>query len=143
MVWCLSNLHVSGVSLLQILSSVLEPAGRLLGMDGVILLSFILGFPANELVLPLMLMIYQEQLVLTELQGFETVKQILMQNGWTLWTAASVLIFTLFHWPCSTTVLTIWKETRSVRWTALGIIVPTCAGILLCALLGMLRLFLA
>jgi len=139
-VWCLSNLQINGVSLLQHFSSVLDPAGRLLGMDGVILLAFILGFPANELVLPMILMIYQQHSVLMELQGLETVRQILLQNGWTLWTALSVVVFLLFHWPCSTTVLTIWKETHSVRWTSLGVLLPTGAGIVLCLLIRIIRL---
>ena len=139
-VWCLSHLYVNDVSVFQYLSLILNPSGRLLGLDGAILLAFILSFPANELVLPMILMIYQEHSVLMELQGFETVRQILMQNGWTLWTAAAVAVFLLFHWPCSTTVLTIWKETRSFRWTFLGVILPACVGVSMCLFLRFISL---
>jgi len=140
-VWCLNRITIHSAPLMQLLSSALDPAGKLLGMDGVMILAFVLGFPANEIVLPIALMLYQQSGMLMELEGFESVRSILVQNGWNLWTAASALVFTLFHWPCSTTTLTIYKETHSLRWTLLGILLPTAAGVLLCMLINFFSLF--
>lgn len=139
-VWILMHAKVNDISIIQHLCSFLNPAGLLLCMDGVILAAFFLGFPANEIVLPLMLMIYQNNGILEELQELQTIHGILQQNGWTLWTVTAVLIFTLFHWPCSTTTITIYKETRSPKWTALGIALPVCVGAALCLLLSLLKM---
>ena len=103
-------------------------------MDGVILLAFILGFPANEIVLPIMLMTYLCQGTLVETQGLDSLRALLVANGWTLKTAVCVALFSLFHWPCSTTTLTVYKETRSLKWTAVAVLLPTLAGAVLCAL---------
>lgn len=132
LVWCLAHWQIQGESFLQFLSGFLNPLGLFLGMDGVILLAFILGFPANEIVLPLMLMIYLDNRVLMELHGFETLHTVLLENGWTVWTAIRVALFSLFHWPCSTTTLTIYKETRSASWTLLGFLLPTAVGCVVC-----------
>lgn len=139
LVWCMANAHLSGQSLLSHAAGLLDPLGILLGMDGVILLAFLLGLPANEIVLPIALMMYQQQGVLSQVQGYEQMKAILVQNGWTLFTAASVTLFTLFHWPCATTILTIRKETRSMKWTLLAVLLPTLVGAALCLLLSVLR----
>lgn len=133
-IWLLANLRVGDAQVLRLLADALEPAGRFLGMDGVILLAFILGFPANEIVLPIMLMTYLCQGTLVEAQGLDSLRALLVANGWTLKTAACVALFSLFHWPCSTTTLTVYKETRSLKWTAVAVLLPTLAGAALCAL---------
>lgn len=133
-IWLLANLRVGDTQVLRLLADALEPAGRFLGMDGVILLAFILGFPANEIVLPIMLMTYLCQGTLVETQGLDSLRALLVANGWTLKTAACVALFSLFHWPCSTTTLTVYKETRSLKWTAVAVLLPTLAGVALCAL---------
>lgn len=139
LVWCLAHFQVQGQSLLQLASDWMNPIGYFLGMDGAIFLAFILGFPANEIVLPLVMMIYMDTGVLTEIQGFENLRILFVQNGWTAWTALCVLLFTLFHWPCSTTTITIYKETGSLRWTLLGFCLPMTVGSLLCMLVSFVR----
>ena len=112
-----------------------------MGLDGAILLGFILGIPANEIVLPVILMTYLSQGTLSEAGGSQ-LREILLANGWDTRTAVCMLIFTLFHFPCATTCLTIKKETGSLRWTALGFILPAAAGVLLCmAVNGLFELF--
>ena len=101
-------------------------------MDGVIILSFILSFPANEILIPIMIMIYTSNNVLVDINNMNTLKTILLNNNWTFITAISVLIFTLFHFPCSTTLLTIKKETNSIKWMIISIILPLIIGISLC-----------
>lgn len=137
-IWLLANLRVGDTQLLRLLADTLEPAGRFLGMDGVILLAFILGFPANEIVLPIMLMTYLSQGTLVEVQGLDSLRALLVANGWTLRTAACVALFSLFHWPCSTTTLTVYKETHSLKWTAVAVLLPTLTGVTLCALVSAL-----
>ena len=115
----------------------LSDCPRLMGLDGILLTAFLLGFPANEIVLPIALMLYLSQGNLTELGNTLELKQILLSHGWTLKTALCMLWFTLFHWPCSTTLLTIRKETGSLRWTALAVLLPTLIGILGCMLISL------
>ena len=103
-------------------------------MDGVLLLAFILGFPANEIVLPIAIMTYLSAGSLAELGSTAQLRELLAANGWTWATAGSVILFSLMHWPCSTTCLTIRKETGSWRWTAVAMLAPTAAGMLLCLL---------
>ena len=103
-----------------------------MGLDGVILLAFILGFPANEIVLPIALMAYTAGGTLPELGGVALLRDTLTAHGWTGWTAASAALLCLFHWPCSTTLLTVRRETGSWRWTALAAALPTAVGVLLC-----------
>ena len=133
-IWCLANLSLDGVSLLQHCANALDPFGRILGLDGVILLAFILGFPANEIVLPLTLMGYLSMGTLVETNSLADLATVLLANGWTQTTALCFLLFSLFHWPCSTTCLTIHKETASWRWTAVAFVLPTVFGILLCSM---------
>ncbi|MBQ8751992.1 MAG: ferrous iron transport protein B [Clostridia bacterium] len=135
LIWVLANVSVGNASLLTHAATLLEPAGRLLGLDGAILLAFILGFPANEIVLPLILMIYLAQGNLTDTASLTEIHRILLDNGWTAHTALCTMLFSLFHWPCSTTLLTIRKETGSWRWTALAALLPTALGAGLCILL--------
>ncbi len=132
LIWIAANVTLGGESILLHLAGFLEGPGRLLGMDGVILLAFFLGFPANEIVMPCILMGYLSAGTLTDYQSLTQLQTILTANGWTAATALSVLLFTLFHFPCGTTCLTIWRETKSIRWTILAILLPTAAGILLC-----------
>lgn len=141
LLWLLANVQLDGAPLLMALAGALEPLGRLLGMDGVILLAFILGFPANEIVLPIAVMIYSMGGSLTELGELSTLGPLLAENGWTAVTALCVMLFSLCHWPCSTTLLTIKKETGSAKWTALSALLPTALGALLCmAVNGLARL---
>ncbi len=138
LIWLLANVSVGGKSLLSFCAAFLEPAGRLIGLDGVILLAFILGFPANEIVVPIMIMAYMSKGEILELSGLFELKELLVSNGWTVWTALCAIIFSLFHWPCATTMLTIKKETGKGKWTLLAALIPTAAGILMCLLISTL-----
>lgn len=131
-VWLLANIRPDGVSLLRHCAGFLDPLAQLMGLDGVILIAFILGLPANEIVFPIIVMAYLSQGSLTELGNTDVLHGILQANGWTWITAVSTCLFSLMHWPCSTTLLTIRKETGSVRWMLLAMAIPTLAGILLC-----------
>ena len=130
LIWLLANWN-GGVLLAQ-LSTLLDPLGRAMGLDGVILLAFLLGFPANEIVLPIALMIYTGGGVLVETGSLAELHGILLAHGWTALTALCVMLFSLLHFPCSTTCLTIYHETRSLRWTALAALLPTLCGMALC-----------
>ncbi len=132
--WIMANVTVGELSLLAHGAAFLDPFASLLGMDGIILIAFILGFPANEIVIPIILMGYLSTGGLTELSGLSQMREVLVANGWTAATAVSVLLFFLFHWPCSTTLATVKKETGSWRWTLLAAILPTVIGMLVCAL---------
>lgn len=133
LIWLLANTAVGGQSLLLHISGALDPIGRFLGLDGVILLGFVLGFPANEIVLPIILMTYLAGGTLPVLGGNAEIGAVLLANGWTPLTAVCFILFSLMHWPCSTTVLTVHRETRSLRWTALAVLLPTLLGVLSCA----------
>lgn len=133
--WLVSHIWIQGSTLLVFLGNLLNPIGTLLGMDGVILLAFLLGLPANEIVLPIILMAYTEASLLTETGSLLSLHQILLANGWTSVTAVCTLTFSLFHWPCSTTLITVKKETGSLKWTVLAAIIPTVIGIVLCMLI--------
>lgn len=138
LIWLLANINISGNNLLFYISNFLNPFGRFIGMDGVIILAFILGFPANEIVIPIMLMCYLQNGSIIEYENLYTLKTILVNNGWTITTAICVIIFTLCHFPCSTTCLTIKKETNSWKWTIVSILLPTLIGVLLCFLINIL-----
>lgn len=137
-IWCLANININGGSLLSILSNVLDPLGKLLGMDGVILLAFILAFPANEIVIPIIIMSYMSTGNLVDISNLSTLREVLVSNGWTWVTAVSVMLFSLMHWPCSTTCLTIKKETSSIKWTILSIVIPTFCGVVICLIFNAL-----
>ncbi len=132
-IWLMANCTSGGRSLLYICAEALEPAGRLLGMDGVILLAFILGWPANETVIPIMLMIYLSRGTLSAAPS--DIGQILAAYGWTPVKALCVLVFTVMHWPCSTTLLTIRKETGSIKWTLMAALLPTAFGAAVCTVI--------
>ncbi len=120
------------MSLLAWCAGFLDPFARLLGLDGFILMAFILGFPANEIVVPILIMSYLATGTLTELESLSDLYALLLSHGWTWLTAACTMLFSLMHWPCGTTCLTIRKETGSLKWTLLSLAVPTGAGIVLC-----------
>ena len=137
-IWILANFNVEGVSLLSYLANFLNPFASLIGLDGVILLAFILGFPANEIVIPIMLMTYMSTGHLVEFESLSSLKDLLVANGWTIKTAICTIIFSLCHFPCSTTCLTIKKETNSFKWMILSILIPTVVGITICFLINLL-----
>lgn len=127
--WLLANIKTGDSTLLTLLSDFLDPFAILIGLDGVILTAFILGFPANEIVLPIAVMGYMGADRLIELTS---INEVLLSGGWTPLTAVCVVIFCLFHWPCSTTLLTVKKETGSLKWTVVAFLLPTIFGIVLC-----------
>ena len=137
-IWLMANLTVSGAPLLQLCARFLSPLGLLMGLDGMILLAFLLGFPANEIVIPILLMGYLSAGALTDYSGLEELRLILAANGWTWRTALCAAMFTLFHFPCGTTCLTIRRESGSWRWTALAAALPTLVGMILCIALNLL-----
>lgn len=136
LIWILANVTVGDVSLLGHCTAFLDPFAHLLGMDGVILTAFILGFPANEIVMPIMIMAYMAQGSLMEMKNLAAMKVLFVSQGWTWVTAVCVMIFSLMHWPCSTTLLSIKKETGSWKWTLLATVLPTGTGMLLCFLIS-------
>ena len=105
-----------------------------MGLDGVILIAFVLGFPANEIVIPSIIMAYMAQGSILELDSLVEMRNLFVQNGWTWITAVSTMLFSLNHWPCSTTLLTIKKETGSWKWTAIAAAIPTAVGVAVCIL---------
>ena len=131
-IWILANVSIGDISLLARFSGYLDPIGRLMGMDGVILMAFILGLPANEIVIPIIIMTYTSQGTLIEPGNLSDLHTLLISQGWTWVTALCTMVFFLFHWPCSTTLMTIKKETGSLKWTCLAVLLPTACGVILC-----------
>lgn len=131
-IWLMANIGINGQSLLSIIANFLNPFAKLMGLDGYILTAFILGIPANEIVLPIILMCYLKSGTLVNIEDTIQIGQILIQNGWTMITAMNVMLFTILHFPCATTLLTIKKETGSWKWTAISFAIPTVCGIVLC-----------
>ena len=133
-IWLMANITVGDMTLLSHCSGFLDPFARVIGLDGVILLAFILGFPANEIVVPIMIMAYLSEGSIREINDLSILRDLLIAHGWTWVTAVSTLLFSLMHWPCSTTCLTIRKETGSMKWTLLSWLVPTVTGVIVCFL---------
>ena len=131
-IWLMANIGINGQSLLSIIANFLNPFAKLMGLDGYILTAFILGIPANEIVLPIILMCYLKSGTLVNIEDTIQIGQILIQNGWTMLTAMNVMLFTILHFPCATTLLTVKKETGSWKWTAISFAIPTVCGIVLC-----------
>ncbi|MGI6114688.1 ferrous iron transport protein B [Luoshenia tenuis] len=131
-IWLMANITVGDTSILLHCAQFLDPFARAIGLDGVILMAFVLGFPANEIVIPLVIMAYMATGNMIEMDNLTALKTLLIDNGWTWLTAACTMLFSLLHWPCSTTLLTIHKETRSLKWTALSFLMPTAIGIAVC-----------
>jgi ferrous iron transport protein B len=124
-IWLLGNIDAGGESLATHIATALDPLGWAIGLDGVILLAYIIAIPANEIVVPTMLMVYTAEGMMTDLQGFDQLRALLIgQHGWTLLTAVNLMLFSLLHNPCATTILTIYKETLSVRWATIGALMP-------------------
>lgn len=134
-IWLLANVTVGDVTLLRHITDFIDPFGRFIGMDGVMLAAFILGIPANEIVIPLSVMAYMQLGSLSELapaQMFE----LFTANGWTPVTAVCVIVFALMHFPCSTSLLTVKKEAGGWKWAALAFVIPTFCGVVLCAVIA-------
>ncbi|NLC56700.1 MAG: ferrous iron transporter B, partial [Armatimonadetes bacterium] len=124
LIWLMGNLQVAGRSLTAWAAGWLNPVGQMIGLDGVILLAYIIALPANEIVVPTILMAYANAGMMIEGDNLEQVRQLLGQNGWTLMTAISLMLFSLLHNPCSTTIWTIYKETGSKKWAAVSALMP-------------------
>ena len=123
-IWIIANVAVNDISLLKHAADFLEPFGRLLGMDGYILMAFILGLPANEIVIPIIIMSYTASGAMLEFDTLKDLKQLLDANGWTWLTGLNVMLFSLMHFPCGTTLWTIRKETGSMKWTLAAFAIP-------------------
>lgn len=131
-IWLFANINIGDISILNYIANFFDPFAKLMGLDGYILTAFILGIPANEIVLPIILMCYMGSGTLVNMENTFAIGQILIQNGWTLLTAINVMIFTLLHFPCTTTLMTIKKETGSWKWSALAFLLPTICGVVIC-----------
>ena len=135
-IWLCANIQINNESIIVILSDFLDPFAKIIALDGIILLAFILGFPANEIVIPIMMMGYLSNSSIMEINNLNLMRNILIENGWTIITAICVIVFIIFHFPCSTTILTIKKETNSFKWTLLSFFLPLTIGIILCFLIS-------
>lgn len=133
-IWIFANINISGISILNHIANFLNPFATLMGLDGYILTAFILALPANEIVLPIILMSYVSGGNLVQIEDLGSISNILISNGWTILTAINVMLFCLMHFPCSTTLISIKKETGSWKWAGLSFIIPTVCGILACML---------
>ncbi|WP_447407462.1 ferrous iron transport protein B [Clostridium perfringens] len=141
-IWIFSNIMIGDSSILTICADYLSPLANAIGVDGYILMAFILGLPANEIVMPIIIMSYLRATTMLELDNLYELKELLVANGWTILTAINVMILCLMHYPCGTTLWTIKKETKSFKWTALSFLIPTVAGIVICFITTQLwRLF--
>lgn len=138
LIWLLANITLGGVTLLSHICLFLEPLAALCGMDGVILTAFLLGLPANEIVLPIILMAYTSGSELTEAGAITEVGAILTANGWSIKTALCFLIFSMAHFPCSTTLISVKKETGSTRWMLIAAALPTLFGAFACMLVNLI-----
>ena len=141
-IWIFSNIMIGDSSILTICADYLSSLANAIGVDGYILMAFILGLPANEIVMPIIIMSYLRATTMLELDNLYELKELLVANGWTILTAINVMILCLMHYPCGTTLWTIKKETKSFKWTALSFLIPTVAGIVICFITTQLwRLF--
>lgn len=131
-IWIMANIKIGNISILTHSANFFDPLAKMIGLDGYIFMAFILGFPANEIVIPIIIMSYMATGSITDISDLSELKNLLVNNGWTWVTAICVMLFSLMHWPCGTTCLTIKKETKSFKWTLISIIVPTIIGILSC-----------
>ena len=131
-IWIMANIRIEDISILSHCAQFLEPFAKVIGLDGYILMAFILGFPANEIVIPIIIMSYMATGSLEEINDMRELHKLFISNGWNLTTAISIMLFSLMHWPCSTTCLTIKRETKSIKWTIISFLVPTIMGIITC-----------
>ena len=137
-IFLLANININNMNILYHITNFLDEFARIFGLDGVILSSFILGIPANEIVIPIMLMGYSNLSVMTEYKSLEVLKNIFITNGWTNVKCICVIIFSLLHFPCATTIISIYKETRSKKWTILSILIPFILGLILCLIVNLI-----
>lgn len=135
LIWLLANIRVSDTTLLASLTAVLDPLGKTLGLDGAIILGLILGFPANEIVLPIILMCYMNSGALVQYESLDALRSLLISNGWTMCTVLCLLAAFLFRFPCATSCLTVYKETKNFKMTAAAFALPTVMGIIACILI--------
>lgn len=135
-IWLAANITIGGTTILNHAANFFQPFGQLLGMDGFIIMAFLLGLPANEIVLPLIIMSYLSSGALIELDSLEALRNLLVANGWSWITALNVMIFSLLHFPCGTTLWTIKKETGSLKWSVVAFLIPTLAGIVITFLIA-------
>ncbi|MCW5964353.1 MAG: ferrous iron transporter B [Bryobacterales bacterium] len=142
LIWVLANVRVGDESLATMFARMLQPLGRAIGLDGAVMLAYIIAIPANEIVVPTLMMVYAKSSMMMQEGGYEAIRVLLVdQNGWTMLTAVSLMLFSLLHNPCGTTILTIWKETGSLRWTLLGALMPLAIAFGVCfALASVARL---
>lgn len=140
-IWLLANIDINGQSFIQLCTQLIDPFARFMGLDGVILFAFLLGFPANEIVLPIALMIYMSNGVMTEYDSLTQLQSVLSANHWTIITAICTMLFTIMHFPCSTACITIYKETKSLKYTLLAFAIPTICGMLCCILVNFIGNF--
>lgn len=137
-IWLLANVSVGDVSILNYVTSLFRPLGEFMGMDGETLSAFFLGIPANEIVLPITLMSYLGAGEMVSIENTTIIGEILKNNGWTSLTAICYIIFSVVHFPCATALLTIYKETKSFKWSVLAFVIPTVLGVVLCGLINII-----
>jgi ferrous iron transport protein B len=145
-IWLSGNITIGGASIAEHLIASFDPFGLILGLNGVILLAYVVAIPANEIVIPTILMLTIMTLRMTgvgegpgvmfELDQAGDVEEILRASGWTLLTGVNLMLFSLMHNPCSTTIYTIWKETRSGKWTVVSSLLPLIMGLVVCFLVA-------
>ncbi len=141
-IWLTANIYIGNASILSYCTDFLDPFGQLIGLDGVIVMAFILGFPANETVIPIIIMSYMASGTLVDYTSYEQLLELFSANGWTVITAVCTMIMCVMHFPCSTTCLTIKKETGSLKWTLVSALLPTLIGIILCLITAnIMRIF--
>ncbi len=140
-IWLLANMWIGEFSILHHISNFFEPAGQLMGMDGKVLSAFLLGIPANEIVLPIALMSYMGSGEMIDVDNINVIGEILITNGWTKFTAISYIIFSVAHFPCATALLTVFKETKSAKWTFFSFLIPTVLGVVLCFIVNIIEKF--
>ncbi len=139
LIYLLSNIEIGNVNIVLHIANFFEPLGKLMGLDGVIVLAFILGLPANEIVIPIMLMLYTASGTMgTSNGGLTYMADLFANNGWSVKTALCTAVFALFHFPCATSLITVYKETKSVKYTVLSFLIPTAVGFLLCVMLNLI-----
>ena len=139
-IWLLTNITVGEINILNHLANFLNPIGIFIGLDGMILAAFLLGFPANEIVMPILLMGYMSSSVMLDVSDLEVAKELLITNGWNIVTVLCMIIFIIFHFPCSTTLITIYKETKNTIFAILSFIIPFFIGLILCFLINLIGL---
>ena len=131
-IWLFANITIGDSSILFYIANFLDPFAKLMGIDGYILTAFILGIPANEIVLPIILMSYLSTGSLVDIENTLEIGENLKQNGWSILTGINVMIFTLLHFPCGTTLMSIKKESGNIKWSLLAFSLPTIFGIIIC-----------